>query len=106
LLQFGTFCGLWQSIRATDAGFVNGLIGNANRNDQEENDMKDRITTQPQLRREFWQTFPYLSQKRIKDHAGTGEMYCTDTRCAWCDWIDGLSSDGDISQELAGRATL
>jgi len=68
--------------------------------------MKHRITTQKQLRQEFWQTFSHLQRKRITDYAGTGKMHVTDTRCTWCDWLDGLSENGDISQELANNATL
>lgn len=65
-----------------------------------------RITTQAQLRREFWDTFPDLPRRRIKDYSGSGLMWPTDTRCAFVDWLDALSKDGDISPELADRATL
>ncbi len=68
--------------------------------------MKYRITTQRELRRVFWQTFPNLTRRRIADYSGDGKMYVTDTRCTWCDWIDSLSKDGVISQALAYRATL
>lgn len=68
--------------------------------------MKYRLTTQRQLRREFRQAFPQLDMRRIPNYSGNGTMHKTDTRCAWVDWIDGLSKDGDISQELAQRATL
>ena len=65
-----------------------------------------RITTQKELRREFWATFPNLPKRKIKNYSGNGHMYQTDTRCAFVDWLDALSKDGDISQELAERATL
>jgi len=68
--------------------------------------MKYRITNQRQLKREFWQTFPNLQRRRITDYSGNGKMHVTDTRVTWCDWLDALSRDGDISQELAQRATL
>jgi len=68
--------------------------------------MTYRITTQRELRREFWQTFPNLPRKKIKNYSGNGTMYPADTRVTWCDWIDSLSKGGDISQELAQRATL
>ena len=68
--------------------------------------MNYRITNQRALRREFWQTFPTLRRGRITDYAGTGKMHVTDTRCAWCDWLDQLSKNGDISQHLAENATL
>jgi hypothetical protein len=67
---------------------------------------KPRITTQKQLRREFWETFPNLPKHKIKNYSGNGTMHRTDTRCAWCDWLDMLSKDGSISQALAQRATL
>jgi hypothetical protein len=65
-----------------------------------------QITTQRELRRMFWAQHPALQRKKITNYSGNGTMYVTDTRCAWCDWIDSLSKDGAISQELAGRAEL
>ena len=65
-----------------------------------------RYTTQRQLRKAFWEEFPNLPRKRITDYAGTGKMYPTDTRVTWCDWVDFLQKNGDVSQELAERATL
>lgn len=65
-----------------------------------------RFTNQKALRRAFWETFPDLPRRRIRDYSGKGLMYCTDTRVTWCDWIDMLSKDGQISQALAHRATL
>ena len=65
-----------------------------------------RITTQYALRREFWNTFPSLQRHQITDYSGNGKMHVTDTRCAFVDWLDMLSKCGDISQELAERATL
>lgn len=68
--------------------------------------MKYRITSVRQLRREFWETFPHLTRKKITAYSGKGKMYVTDTRCAFVDWLDSLSKNGEISQELAERATL
>ncbi len=67
---------------------------------------KYRITSEDQLIDEFWQTFPNLNRKKITNYSGYGEMYVTDTRCAFCDWLDMLSKNGDISQEMASNATL
>ena len=64
------------------------------------------ITTQKEIRRLFWETFPDLPRKKIKNYSGNGTMYPTDTRCAFTDFIDYLSRDGQISQTLAQRATL
>jgi hypothetical protein len=75
--------------------------------------MPYRITTQKELRRAFWEhitlnenLYPGVINRKITDYSGTGKMYNTDTRCAWCDWIDSLSRDGTISPELTQRATL
>lgn len=65
-----------------------------------------QITNQRDLRRAFWEAFSNHDRKRITDYAGIGKMYRTDTRVAWCDYIDSLSRDGTISQELAQHATL
>jgi hypothetical protein len=64
------------------------------------------ITNQKELRSQFWKTFPELPKRKIRDYSGHGLMYQTDARVAWCDWIDSLERDGEISSELADRATL
>lgn len=64
------------------------------------------ITTQKELRRQFWLAHPHLQRRKITNYSGNGRMHVTDTRCAWCDWVDWLSKDGQISQALAMRATL
>jgi hypothetical protein len=64
------------------------------------------ITTQRELRRLFWKTFPELPRKKIQNYSGNGTMYPTDVRVTWRDWLDALSKDGEISQALAYRATL
>ena len=64
------------------------------------------ITTQRELRRQFWADHPELSREKIKNYNGTGRMYPTDTRCAWCDWLDAMKKDGQISDALASRACL
>jgi hypothetical protein len=33
-------------------------------------------------------------------------MYRTDTRCAWCDWLDAMKKNNQISDKLADTATL
>lgn len=68
--------------------------------------MAYQITNQRALRRAFWETFPNLPRRKITNYSGNGKMYPTDTRCAFIDWLDGLSKDGSISDELAQRATL
>ena len=68
--------------------------------------MKYPITTQVQIRKIFWEQHPDLPRKKIKNYAGNGTMYCTDTRCAFVDFVDYLARDGQISAALADRATL
>lgn len=62
------------------------------------------ITNQKELRRAFWQAFE--DDSRITKRRGRDGDYLTDTRVAWCDWIESLSRDGTISEALAQRATL
>ena len=67
------------------------------------------ITNQRDLRRQFWADHAHdrtISRKKIPNYSGNGTMHNTDTRVTFCDWIDSLSKDGTISQELAQRATL
>jgi hypothetical protein len=67
------------------------------------------ITTQRELRRLFWldhANIPGVTKRRICNYSGNGKMHNTDTRCAFCDWLDAMSRNGTISQELAQRATL
>lgn len=59
-----------------------------------------RITSQKQLRAEFWRDHPDLSRRRI------GSDYLTDTRVTFVDFVDCLARSGDISDKLAQRATL
>jgi hypothetical protein len=68
--------------------------------------MSYKITNQRELRRVFWQEHPNLQRKKIRNYSGNGTMHVTDTRCAWCDWVDAMSKDGAISEDLAQRATL
>lgn len=68
--------------------------------------MKYRITTQKQLRREFWATFPKLPKIKIPDDSGLRMIYTADTRMAFVDWLDGLEKSGEISEALAQSATL
>jgi len=64
------------------------------------------ITTQRELRRVFWATFPHLPRRKITNYAGNGKMHCTDVRVAWADWLDSLSKNNEISQDLLEHAEL
>lgn len=68
--------------------------------------MRYQITNQRDLRAAFWEQHPGMERRKIRNYSGNGTMHVTDTRCAWCDWIDDMGRSGEISQELAQRATL
>jgi len=64
------------------------------------------ITNLKDLRKLFWLEHPGLSRRKIKDYSGNGKMYCTDTRCAFVDWLDAMEKSGQLKEGLAERATL
>jgi hypothetical protein len=67
------------------------------------------ITTQRAIRAAFWEAhagIPGITPRRIVNYSGYGKMHNTDTRCAFCDFVDSLSKDGQISEALAARVTL
>ena len=66
------------------------------------------FTTQRELRAAFKEIAKELGLplNRIPAYSGEGKMYPTDTRVAWSDWVDTLCKNGEISPELADRATL
>jgi hypothetical protein len=68
--------------------------------------MKYTYTNQEQIRRAFWEAFPNADRRKITSYDGKGKMYCTDTRCAFVDFVDALERDGQISQKLSERVTL
>lgn len=66
-------------------------------------------TTVEQLRAAFWRDhadIETVSKRKIRNHAGNGKMYNTDTRCAFCDWLDAANKNREVSDSLANRATL
>jgi len=64
------------------------------------------ITNQNELRRLFWAEHPRLSRKKRKDAFGNGMHYPPDTRVTWCDWLDAMARNGQITTEMADKATL
>lgn len=63
-------------------------------------------TTQKEVRRAFWENHPEADRRKITDYSGRGKMYKTDTRVAFCNFIESLSRDGSISLEMAQNITL
>lgn len=68
--------------------------------------MNYAYTTQREVRAAFWEAHPKAERKKIPNYAGNGTMHVTDTRCAFSDYVDSLSRNGNISQALAERVTL
>jgi hypothetical protein len=69
------------------------------------------MTSQAQIRDAFWRAHPDADRKRYPARDWTRQDknqrdYCTDTRCAFVDFIDFLHRDGQISAALANRAAL
>jgi hypothetical protein len=66
------------------------------------------LTTQAQVRAAFWDAFPELEAiaRRRRTFSKGQNAQITDTRVAFCDYIDSLARDGQITEKLAARVTL
>ena len=66
------------------------------------------LTTQQQVRRQFWLDHPSMeSQARARGTKSKGQnAQVTDTRCAFVDYVDALQRSGIITEALAARVTL
>ena len=69
------------------------------------------MTTQKQIRAAFWNAHPTADRRRYPARDWTREDntsrdYCTDTRCAFVDFVDHLARSGEITETLAQRVTL
>ena len=69
------------------------------------------MTNQKQIRQAFWEAHPTANRKKYPARDWTREDksrrdYCTDTRCAFVDFVDHLNRSQIISDQLASRATL
>lgn len=65
-------------------------------------------TTQRQIRKAFWEQHPEHEAYALKWQIKTmpQNRHNADTRQAFCDFIDRLAWNDDISDALANRATL
>ena len=61
-------------------------------------------TNQKQIRAAFREQFPHLDFSRHSKNESY--RYCADTRMAFCDFIESLARNNEISDALAHRATL
>jgi hypothetical protein len=70
--------------------------------------MQYTYTNQKQIRQAFWESHPQHEAHALKWGIKTAPQnrHNCDTRCAWVDFVDYLSKDGQISEKLADRATL
>ena len=66
------------------------------------------ITTQRELRKEFWRQHPSFEHQVREAGILTRRQneHCATVRCAFVDFIDHLTREGTISEALASRATL
>ena len=66
------------------------------------------ITTQKELRKAFWQAYPSFDhQARMAGiRSKSQNHHCATVRLTWCDFVDMMARDGQISDALAQRATL
>lgn len=70
------------------------------------------FTNQKQIRAYFWEQHPSADRKLYPQSSDWGRPdkanldYCTDTRCAFVDFVDYLHRSGLISEKLASKATL
>jgi hypothetical protein len=60
------------------------------------------VTTQQQVRDAFWGQHPEY-QRRGRQRQNN---YPADVRAAWCEFVDALARDGQITEALADRVTL
>ncbi len=65
------------------------------------------MTTQKQVRADFWENGIDAETKRRFWHPTfTQNQYPADVRMAFCDYVEHLARDGQISEALAQRVTL
>lgn len=69
------------------------------------------MTNQKQIRAAFWAAHPTLPRRRYRYSWNSSDktaelVYPVDTRCAFVDFLDYLARDGQITQDMADRATL
>jgi len=62
------------------------------------------LKTITEIRNAFWEAHPeYAADRRSRKRQND---YKTDIRCAFCDYLDSLHKDGQITDRLCDKATL
>ena len=66
------------------------------------------ITTQKQIRAQFWLDHPSFDHQAREAgiRSKPQNEQCATVRCDWCDFVECMRRDGQISEALANRATL
>ncbi len=65
--------------------------------------MKKAMTFK-QVRDLFFENFPeFQSERRVRKHQNEYSCVC---RCAFCDFVDSLNKDGQITDKQADKITL
>ena len=66
------------------------------------------MTTKKQIRKAFWENHPLHEAHALKWQIKTAphNRHNSETRTAFVDFVDTLARNGEISEELAQRATL
>lgn len=60
------------------------------------------------VRNSFWDYLKDVSPELAKQRRSkkTQNMYCTDIRCSFVDYVDNLRRDNQITEKLANKVTL
>jgi len=62
------------------------------------------MKTQTEVRNAFWEAYPqFAAQRRSKKRQND---YSTDIRVSFCDFVDHIRNNGEISESLAYRVSL
>ena len=66
------------------------------------------ITTQKELRKAFWEAHPSFDHQAREAgiRSKSQNHHCATVRVTWCEFVDMMARDGQISESLAQRATL
>lgn len=66
------------------------------------------ITTQKELRAAFWAAHPHFDEQAREAGIRSKRQnhQCATVRCTWVDFVDQMARSGQISNQLAERATL
>ncbi len=60
------------------------------------------MKTQKEIRKSFWESHPEYKRKGRQSQ----NDYPADIRMAFCDHVDSLARNSEITESLAGRVTL